>query len=84
MEKVIEVKPLDNYFIWILFADNFQAELNLQPYIGDGISSKLLDYTYFKQVKVDDFGGIAWENGFDFCPNYLRALTEQNESLAFG
>jgi len=74
METIIEVKPLDNYVIWILFADNFTATVNIRPFISSGISTKLLDYDYFKQVKIDEFGGITWDNGFDFCPNYLREL----------
>jgi hypothetical protein len=77
METIIEVKPLDNYFIGILFADNFYATINIKPFITTGISTKLLDLEYFKKVKVDEFGGIAWENGFDFCPNYLRELIEK-------
>jgi hypothetical protein len=77
METIIEVIPLENYFIWVLFADNYNAKIDLQPFINTGISSKLLDYNYFKQVKVDEFGGISWENGYDFCPNYLRELSEK-------
>jgi len=75
METIIEVKPLDNYVIWILFADNFNKTVNIRPFITTGISAKLLDYDYFKQIKIDEFGGITWDNGFDFCPNYLRELT---------
>jgi hypothetical protein len=76
METIIEVKPLDNYVIWILFADNFNSTVNIRPFITTGISTKLLDSEYFKQVKIDEFGGITWDNGFDFCPNYLRELTD--------
>jgi len=75
METIIEVKPLDNYRIWILFADNFNATINIRPFITTGISTKLLDYNYFNQVKIDEFGGIMWDNGFDFCPNFLRELS---------
>jgi len=78
METIIDVKPLDNYFIWVRFADNFNATINIRPFITTGISTKLLDTEFFKQVKVDEFGGIGWENGFDFCPNFLRELTSQS------
>ena len=74
METIIEVKPLDNYNIWIRFSDNYDAVINIKPFISAGISTKLLDYNYFKQVKIDEFGGIYWDNGFDFCPNYLREI----------
>jgi len=78
METIIEVKPMDNILLWILFADNFSATINIRPYISKGISAKLLDTEYFKQVRIDDFGGITWSNGFDFCPNFLREITDLN------
>ena len=77
MESIIDVRPLENYNIWIRFADNFNATINIRPYITTGISTKLLDVDYFNRVKIDDFGGITWKNGFDFCPNYLRELTDK-------
>jgi len=75
MENIIAVKPMDNYHIWIMFADRFEAKINIRPFITNGISKKLLEENYFKQVKIDDLGGITWDNGFDFCPNYLREIT---------
>jgi len=77
MEKIVDIKPLDNYTIWVLFADSFNAKIDIKPFITTGISTKLLDFDYFKKVKIDEFGGISWENGFDFCPNYLRELSNQ-------
>lgn len=77
MESIIDVRPLENYNIWVRFADNFNATINIRPYITTGISIKLLDVDYFKRVKINEFGGIAWENGFDFCPNFLRELTDR-------
>ncbi len=77
METVVEVKPLENYCIWVLFADNFNTTIDIKPFITTGISTKLLDNNYFKQVKIDEFGGICWENGFDFCPNFLRELSNK-------
>lgn len=77
MESIIDVKPLDNYQIWVRFADDFSASINIKPFITIGISARLSDIEYFKQVKIDQFGGITWDNGFDFCPNYLRELTKQ-------
>jgi hypothetical protein len=80
MEKVIEIKPLDNFEIWVLFADNYSAKINIKPFITSGISLKLLDTDFFQKVRIDEFGGIVWENGFDFCPNYLRELTDKQLS----
>lgn len=72
METLIEIKTLDNYQIWLKFNDNFSGIIDIKPFITGGISTELNDIEYFKKAKIDDFGGIAWDNGFDFCPNYLR------------
>lgn len=75
MEAFIDVKPLDNYHIWVMFSDKFDAKINIKPFITTGISTKLLDVAYFNNVKIDEFNGVFWENGFDICPNFLRQLT---------
>jgi len=81
MESIIEVRPLENYHIWMRFADNFDATIDIKPYITTGISTKLLEVEYFNQVEIDEFGGITWQNGFDFCPNYLRELTAERQTI---
>jgi hypothetical protein len=72
MDRVTAVKPLENYLLEIEFADGFRKVIDIQPFIGKGISAALKDEAYFRQVKLEDGGGIAWDNGYDFCPNFLR------------
>ena len=36
----------------------------------------------FKQVFIEPGGGIAWKNGYDFCPNYLKELQAEKKHLA--
>lgn len=76
MNSIIEVKPLENYTLMVRFSDAFTGVLNVKSFINEGISQKLLDEAYFKQVSIDEFGGIGWENGFDFCPNFVREIIE--------
>ncbi|MBI5402808.1 MAG: DUF2442 domain-containing protein [Ignavibacteriae bacterium] len=72
MERIVQVKPLDNFKVWVKFADGFSADVDIKPFIKGGISDALKEKEFFKDVKVDDFNGISWKNGFDFCPNFLR------------
>jgi len=51
--------------------------VNLKPFIGKGFTKDLLMEENFKKVFIDAGGGIAWDNGFDFCPNFLRQLREE-------
>ena len=72
MDKVVSVKPLENYLLEIEFEDGFRKIIDIRPFIGEGISAALEDKAYFGSVKLEDGGGIAWPNGYDFCPNFLR------------
>jgi hypothetical protein len=72
MDKVISVKPLENFLLEIEFADGIRKIIDIRPFIGHGISAALKDEAYFRQVSLEDGGGIAWPNGYDFCPNFLR------------
>ncbi len=79
MDKVIAIKPMDNFTLWVKFADHKVAYIDIRPYIKSGVSVKLLEKSYFNKVKIDEFGGVVWENGFDFCPNFLREIAETND-----
>ncbi len=72
MDKVVSAKPLENYLLEIDFADGFRKVIDICPFIGKGISVALKDESYFRQVTIEDGGGIAWPNGYDFCPTFLR------------
>ena len=75
METIKNVTPLEDKKISVVFSDNFRAEIDVRPFIKpDGISNQLNDETFFKSVKLDETGGITWDNGFDFCPVFLRKI----------
>jgi hypothetical protein len=71
MNQVISVSPKGEYKLIITFSDGFTSELDVIPFIKGGISEKLKEPDLFNTVKIDEFGGISWANGFDFCPNFL-------------
>ena len=75
MKTVISVKPLENYKLEVIFSDDVRAEVDVNPFIkSQGISQTLRDETFFKTVQIDEAGGVAWSNGFDFCPVFLRQI----------
>jgi hypothetical protein len=79
MNKIILIKVLNDYNIWIQFQDGESKTINFLPLIGKGISSLLLDKEFFNKVSIDNGGGIEWPNGFDFCPNYLKEYIETKQ-----
>jgi hypothetical protein len=79
MNKVIELKIIENYLVWLMFEDGFSTEIDLKPFLGKGIAKDLLQKENFKTLSLDGSGGIAFSNGFDFCPNFLRMLANENK-----
>ncbi len=82
MARIIEIKVLENYQVWVKFEDNAQKIINLRPFIGKGFTEELLQYDNFRKVELEPGGGIAWFNGYDICPNFLRQLAEEKKDQA--
>lgn len=74
MEEIVDIQVLDGFQIWIKFMDGFEKIVNIRQFLGNGFTEELLDYDNFKKVTIEPGGGIAWSNGFDVCPNFLRTL----------
>ena len=77
MNIVKEYKVLKDFQIWLRFEDGYQGIVNIKPLLGKGIALELLDPDKFSQVNIESGGGLAWENGFDICPNSLRELAHE-------
>ncbi len=76
MNEVIELKVVEDFIVWLKFSDGDEKLVNLKPYLGKGFTKELLDPTNFNKLFVEPGGGIAWENGYDFCPNFLKELQD--------
>ncbi len=81
MEKIVELKVLDHYYIWLKFEDGTEKTINFRPFLGKGFTKELLEYENFKKVNIEPGGGISWYNGYDFCPNYLKQLAQEDQRL---
>lgn len=82
MHRIVDVRVIHGYTLLLRFSDGRTKCVDLEPFIGRGISAALLDEDYFRQVSIDSAGGIAWPNGYDFCPNYLYEDVPAVESVA--
>ncbi|MBK9248178.1 MAG: DUF2442 domain-containing protein [Ignavibacteria bacterium] len=76
MQKIINAQPLPDLHVHVTFADGFSGIVDVAPSIRGEIGEALHDKAFFNRVFVNEFNGIAWENGFDFCPNFLREYFE--------
>lgn len=74
MHRIIEVKPLENYKVWIKFSDGVEGVVDLSDLVGKGIFSAWKDVNIFNAVFIDpESHTIAWPGGIDLCPDTLYA-----------
>jgi hypothetical protein len=74
MIKIISVKPIDNKQIELVFSNGNKSKIDIKPFIRGGISNELKVDKIFNSVKLDNFSGICWENGFDFSLDIILEL----------
>ncbi|AQG80903.1 DUF2442 domain-containing protein [Spirosoma montaniterrae] len=72
MNEVTAFRIVNGYQVWIKFQDGVEKIVDFEPFLGKGFTAELLQPEKFKQLYIEDGGGLAWPNGYDFCPNYLH------------
>ena len=74
MFKLVEVKVLGSYRLWLRYADGVEGEVDLSDLAGRGVFEAWNDRHFFDDVRIDDSGALAWGNHIDLCPDtlYLR------------
>lgn len=68
--KAIDVKPLKNYMLEIIFSNGEKKKFDVKPYLKFKPFEQLKDEKEFKKVKIAGLS-IEWENGADICPDEL-------------
>jgi hypothetical protein len=72
---VTEAKALPGFKLWVRFSDASEGEVDLRGFIEADrrpIVRQLGDPAVFEDMKVDA-DTVAWANGFDLAPEFLRA-----------
>ncbi|MDR1466779.1 MAG: DUF2442 domain-containing protein [Treponema sp.] len=68
--SIIEVKPLKDYEIELVFENNEIKIFDLKDYLETGVFKRLKDKNLFNQVKIS-FDSIEWPGGIDLDPEVL-------------
>ena len=72
MSKVIRVHVKPNYQLQVEFSDGVAGTVDLSTRLFGPMFEPLKDPAVFGQVRVDEFGAIAWPNGADLAPDALH------------
>ena len=83
MKRAIDVRPLDNYRLWLKFDDGTQGEIDLSDLAGRGVFAAWVNANVFREVRVDDSGAVVWPDEIDLCPDalYLRLTGKAVEEV---
>jgi len=79
MPRLIEAKYLNNYFVHLVFSNGKEGNVDLSPFVGQGVFEPLTNKDYFKKLFVDGWT-ISWPNGADIAPETLYELTEKSSN----
>lgn len=76
LKDIIEVKPQENYELYLKFEDGQEGIVDVSNLIEfTGIFEPLEKLDYFKSVKLNsEWGTIYWENGADLDPDVLYSI----------
>jgi len=76
--RVIEVKPLPPYRLWLGFHDGLQGSVDLSGELWGPMFEPLKNPEVFQQVKVDpELETVVWPNGADLAPEFFYEAAEQ-------
>ncbi|MBR3254737.1 MAG: DUF2442 domain-containing protein [Clostridia bacterium] len=75
MNRIIDVKPLDDYKILVIFQNGEKRIKDMKPYLNKGVFNKLKDEKFFKSVKVS-FGTVSWGEQIDLCADSIYETSE--------
>ncbi|MFV2068803.1 MAG: DUF2442 domain-containing protein [Pirellulales bacterium] len=70
---VTDARHVEGHRVQILFSDGTTAEIDLAGSLDGPIFEPLQDIEYFKSFSIRGHT-LAWPNGADFAPEYLRSL----------
>lgn len=59
---VLDVHPLDDFVLRLVFEGGDVRDFDLKPYLDFGVFAELRDETYFREAYVE-FGSVEWPNG---------------------
>ena len=75
MNRIKEVKALENYQILVTYNNGEKRIKDMKPYLEKGVFKKLKDKNFFKSVKVS-YGTVSWGDEIDLCADSIYETSE--------
>ena len=73
------VKPLENFRLYVKFSDGTEGKVDLSEFAGTGVFALWNDYSQFEKVTIGSSGELVWseEVDLDGLGLYLRQTHRQ-------
>ena len=68
MKKIIEIKALENYRLFLKYNDGVEGIIDLSDLVGRGVFVKFNDIGFFNNVWIGEGGAPTWNNELDIDP----------------
>jgi len=84
--KLLQVKALPGYRIYLEFSDGTKGEVDLSDLAGNGVFQVWKDYNFFEKVHIGDHREIKWNDEIELCADslYLRVTGKSREEFLSG
>lgn len=70
-KKPVEVRPRENYKIWLRYDDGASGEVDLSDMAGKGVFQAWEDREFFESVYLPAHRGVSWPGDLDLCADML-------------
>ena len=83
MPKLLEVKPLQKFRLWLRYDDETTGEVDLSDLAGRGVFNAWENEEFFKVVRIGSHGELMWGEDLDLCPDsvYMRLTKKSPEEV---
>ena len=84
MKKIVAVKVLNGYRVWLRFEDGVEGEVDFSSQAGKGVFAPWSDYAFFRRAAIGQQGRVlTWPGELDFCADslWLQVTGKQPEDL---
>lgn len=83
MTKLVEVRTLDNYRLWLRYANGVEGVVDLSDHVGKGVFALWEEPREFAQVTIGSSGELIWNDQVDMDPDalYLRLTGKKPEDI---
>jgi len=83
MPRLVEVKTLPHYRLWLRYDDGVEGVVDLSPLVGKGVFALWEDEARFAEVHLGDGGELVWSDEVDLCADalYLKLTGKRPEDI---